>query len=206
MPFVNQLKIILSIRLQKSLRSVKVGTHSDLSISNPGCCQAKFYSWQNLINFYLQNFSVRQHCWGKPYVSGFKLLTFGKKGVRGHPLNVPIPPLNIPRLNSMEAMYCRCKMLAVFNNRCGYSINSFDGLPTIFYNKHCYYLICGHSGNIFWVIFFWNWIKFSSSLQNKCSNCQNHAQNLLWDAHGVLTRRFLLCKPLFIIALHTWEM
>ena len=45
-------------------------------------------------------------------------------------------------------------MRALFNNRCGYTINSFDGLPTTCYNKHCYYLKCVRFANIFWVIFF----------------------------------------------------
>ena len=57
-----------------------------------------------------------------------------------------IPRLNISPTNCGGHIVPAAKVWwALFNNRCGYSINSFDGLPTTFYNKHCYYLKCGHS-------------------------------------------------------------
>ena len=39
-------------------------------------------------------------------------------------------------------------MCPLVNNCCGFSINSFDGLPPTFYNKLGYYSKCGHFGKI----------------------------------------------------------
>ena len=90
-----------------------------------------------------ENLKIRPYCTAHHFwlpVYWTLMLLKGRKKCRW-----PSPPtLNIAWLAN-----CRwCKMCPLVNNCCGFSINSFDGLPPTFYNKLGYYPKCGHFGKI----------------------------------------------------------
>ena len=143
MAFVNLLTMILSIWLKKIRSTLKLIQPKLL----PSCMSLTIMIFRNFQSQSPKSTKVNTNSYKWTHVDTFIFAPFSSA--------IVMPRLKISPTKYGGHIVPAAKVgWALFNNRCGYSINSFDGLTTTFYNKHCYYLKCGHFGNIFWVIFF----------------------------------------------------